>query len=691
MNHPKNYLKTSGLLAHDPTILRTIIIVSAILQTLAIGMTWSGLRQQPLLYIFLVLLYLSTFVSYLLYHFRLFTVGALFYVSSAWLSIAVGALLSFSDSELSLGYLSVILILAFMLLGRRWGIIVALLSTLLLTYIVALRYENLLTVTPHLDGYAMTTLYNEMTISWLVTVMLFILMGNLQRANAESAEAAQALRNKTELLELITSNVPAHITYFDTDERYIFANQHFYNMVCQGNDPVGKRRVDVLPEATYLISRPHVDRALQGESVQFDYQISAHGKPERISEIQLTPLFVGGKLQGVIALATDVTRMRRTESALFEAQRAESLGVVAGGIAHDFNNLLSAMLGQASLARWKLGRDHPARKHIEKNIDAAERASQLTKQMLAYSGRGNFEKTVFDFNKLLKDNADLLQVSIPKQVMLHIQLADTDALHIKADIAQMQQVVMNLILNGAQAMPNGSGNIWAETRLVNLSGEQCFGTRHLPAGQYVCCAVRDDGSGMSDEVKRRIFDPFFTTKENGSGLGLAAVSGIIHGHGGGLRVNSELGVGTSFEFLLPLVKCSNSISQVDTPAEQLVTSGTVLLVDDERIIADAVEDILSLYDVELLYANRGESGIHCYQANRANINVVLLDLTMPGMSGTKVFHKLRSLDPTLPIIISSGYSRDVEAQKIIDAGSADFLPKPYNISDLINALGRYLP
>ncbi len=691
MSQSKNHLQGVGLLERDPTIIRTLIILIGVVQTVVIGLLWSGLRQETYTYIVVGLTYVCTIAAYLCYTYISARAAAVCLVVSLWLNIAVPIFFPISDDDLGLGYLNVAIIASYMLLGRYWGAFSTVCSSLLLITMVILRLHDRLPTPIHADIYSLPALYNELAIYLFIGAMLFIVMGHLQRASRESAAANQALRDKTELLELITGNVPAHITYFDTDERYIFVNNKFEQLHESVPNPVGKRRVEVVTESVYQTSKPFLERAFKGENVQFDYQFAPNGKVERITEIQYTPLIVEDKPQGVIALATDVTRMRRTESALYEAQRAESLGVVAGGIAHDFNNLLSAMLGQASLAKLKLEADHPARTHIDRTIDATQRASQLTKQMLAYSGRGTFEKHVFDLNQLLRDNADLLRISIPKQITLDMQRVGETRLHIKADMAQMQQVVMNLILNAAQAIQGESGNIWLETDTVYLKSATNFGRDQLPAGEYVCCTVRDDGHGMSEEVQKRIFDPFYTTKENGSGLGLAAVSGIVYGHGGGLRVTSTVGNGTKFELLLPLVKYINLGSEANADPAGEISGGSVLLIDDEQVIADVVGDVLSLHGITMLYAERGEKGIECYRANRATVDVVLLDLTMPGMSGTEVFHHLRRIDPNLPIVISSGYTRDAEAQEIIDRGSADFLPKPYDISALVSTLGRYLP
>ena len=237
-----------------------------------------------------------------------------------------------------------------------------------------------------------------------------------------------------------------------------------------------------------------------------------------------------------------------------QAQKLESLGLLAGGIAHDFNNLLVAMLGQNSLALVKLEERHPAREHVIKAVTAAEQAANLTKQMLAYSGRGSFTIIPLNVNALIQQNINLFEVSLPKNTRLKLNLAETLPL-IEADHAQIQQIIMNLIINAGHAIGSKPGQIIITTQVQNLTTERrefwAITGDPLVPGQYVSIQIEDDGIGMSQETIEHIFDPFFTTKEHGSGLGLAAVVGIIRGHKGGIHVYSEPGHGTVFHLLFP--------------------------------------------------------------------------------------------------------------------------------------------
>lgn len=261
-----------------------------------------------------------------------------------------------------------------------------------------------------------------------------------------------------------------------------------------------------------------------------------------------------GKLQYLAGFMTDVTERLHTEEVLRQRQKAESLGLLAGGVAHDFNNLLVAMIGQASLALSRLEPEHPAFAHLQKGVKAAEKAAELTQQLLAYSGRGQFKITLLSLNDLIRENVSLFELLIKQQAQIKLSLASELPL-IEADSNQIQQVMMNLILNGAEAIGERPGVIELKTEVVRLfSSLELSNTVVLAAGWYVVLQVQDNGQGMDENTLGRIFDPFFTTKFTGRGLGLAAVQGIVRGHKGGLQVKSEVGRGTVFRLYLPVAQ-----------------------------------------------------------------------------------------------------------------------------------------
>ncbi|HFQ94345.1 MAG TPA: response regulator, partial [Anaerolineae bacterium] len=369
-------------------------------------------------------------------------------------------------------------------------------------------------------------------------------------------------------------------------------------------------------------------------------------------------------------------------------------GVLAGGVAHDFNNLLVAMLGQTSLALAKMRAESPARRHVEKAVKAAERAADLTQKMLAYSGRGHFEVRPLNLNALIEENLHLFEVSIPKNVSLRSELAD-DLPLIEADAGQMQQVVMNLIVNGAEAIGEHPGRVLVVTGVEEVGEADGripqYTAAQLAPGRYVTLEVHDNGSGMDAETKARIFDPFFSTKQTGHGLGLAAVSGIMRGHKGGIRVYSEVGQGTTFKLLFPVSQAAPADVEGDTavsPDEH--PAGLILVIDDEAPVREAVTDILEMENIQVLTAANGAEGVAMYQKHMADIDLVILDLSMPDINGEETFYRLRRLNPDVKVLLSSGFNQIEATRHFSGKGLAGFMQKPYNAARLLEEVKAYL-
>jgi CheY-like chemotaxis protein len=375
---------------------------------------------------------------------------------------------------------------------------------------------------------------------------------------------------------------------------------------------------------------------------------------------------------------------------LRRAAKEESLTVLAGGVAHDFNNLLAAILGHASLALKQLPDGSPARRHVEKAASAVERAADLTRQMLAYSGRGHFVVRPTDLNALVRENLPLLEVAVPKSVRLEAAL-DADLPLVDADVGQLQQVLMNLVINAGEAIGERGGTVSVATgvRPVAASDRALWRASGHPLapGRYVSLEVRDDGPGMDAETVDRIFEPFFTTKFTGRGLGLAAVLGVVRGHRGALSVHSVPGQGTIFRILLAP---GGRAASADAPRAAAPAGAKlcVLLIDDEEIVRDMVGQVLEHKKIRVLSAENGAAGLAVFRERHERIDVVLLDLSMPGLSGEETFRRLRDVDPGVRVILSSGYDRD-EARGRFGAGSPDgFIQKPYRPEQLLAEIGR---
>jgi two-component system cell cycle sensor histidine kinase/response regulator CckA len=434
--------------------------------------------------------------------------------------------------------------------------------------------------------------------------------------------------------------------------------------------------------------------ALSAGAPVFELETRLRGKDGRYHDLLSRASVVpqGASAPRLLGVSLDISERKLTEEALRRGAKDESLAVLAGGVAHDFNNLLVAMLGHASLAASKMPPENPARMHVEKVMGAAERAAELTRQMLAYSGKGHFEVRSLDLNRLIQENLHFFAAGVPKSVRLVPRLSPALPA-IEADLGQIQQVVMNLVLNAAEAIGERGGQVVVRTELQELredTGHYSRLTRvPLAPGRYVRLEVQDDGRGMDAVTLPRIFDPFFTTKFTGRGLGLAAVLGIVRGHQGGLSVYSEAGRGTTFKLLFPALDAAEAVL-APLPSDVAAGVGVVLLVDDEPLVRDAARAILESLGYEVLVATSGTEGVEIYRAERERIRCVLLDLSMPGLGGLETFKLLRGIDPAVSVVLCSGYNEVEATRAFVGHGLAGFVQKPYDTTILGEAIRRNL-
>jgi len=368
-----------------------------------------------------------------------------------------------------------------------------------------------------------------------------------------------------------------------------------------------------------------------------------------------------------------------------QTQKLESLGVLAGGIAHDFNNLLTGILGHASLALSTLSPVSPARGNIQQVEIAAQRAADLTKQLLAYSGKGRFVIEAVQLSEVIEEMTHLLDVSVTKKCVLRYRFAP-DTPRIEADATQVRQVVMNLIINASEAIGDRSGTITVATGCRYCDRAYLSGTyldEELPPGRYVFLEVSDTGCGMTPETQARLFDPFFTTKFAGRGLGLAALLGIVRGHRGAVKVYSEFGKGSSFKVLFPATdEPAASCEDVPVRDSELRGHGTILLVDDEVVVRELGAEALRGIGFEVLTAKDGAEGVALFREHNASIGAVILDLTMPNMDGLEAFSEMRHIRGNVPVILSSGYNEQDATERFAGKGLAGFLHKPYRVDEL---------
>ncbi len=376
---------------------------------------------------------------------------------------------------------------------------------------------------------------------------------------------------------------------------------------------------------------------------------------------------------------------RRIEDRLRDVQKLESLGLLAGGLAHDFNNLLTGILGNASLCLLKVPKGSRLEESLQQIERSAIRASELCKQLLAYSGKGRFVVGHLHLSALVAEMVDMLRLSISKNAMLRCDLAESLPA-IEAASPQVRQVVMNLITNASDALEGGPGTISIQTG-TRYCDEYFFDSTYmkepLPVGQYVYVKVSDTGCGMDQETLKQLFDPFFTTKSRGHGLGLAAVLGIARAHGAAIKIYSEPGRGSSLSVLFPVKDRTQAPPSYRVEAGRK-SEGTALVIDDEPTVLSVAKAVLSEVGFRVVLAEDGLAGLTEMRRFKDEIVVVLLDMAMPRMSGEEAFHEIRRIRPDVPIILSSGY--DEQDNIATFAGSASFLEKPYTALELMNAV-----
>lgn len=383
-----------------------------------------------------------------------------------------------------------------------------------------------------------------------------------------------------------------------------------------------------------------------------------------------------------------IEELKMTQGQLLQAQKMESLGTLAGGIAHDFNNILTGILGFASLIKTKLPADSPIGRYVNQIERSAVRASELTNTILTFARRGRFEIKAVDLNAIIMEVLQILERTTDRHIKINPLLSPRPC-YVDIDSAKMEQAIMNICVNATEAMPNG-GELTIKTAvsfyrfdsIVNIMPNQ------PPNGEYVRLSVMDTGAGMDNETRQRIFDPFFTTKgeSGGTGLGLAMAYGVVNEFNGYIEVESKPGIGTTFNFYLPLSKGHPEVKERqdrDKPFEASEGKGeTVLLVDDESIIRELGRDVLEQLGYNVFVAEDGLAALNLYEKHRDKIDLVILDLIMPNLGGKEAFERLRQINPKVKVIISTGYAKDEVLEPLLDKKVDGFIKKPYKIQNM---------
>ncbi len=518
----------------------------------------------------------------------------------------------------------------------------------------------------------------------------------------ERKRAEAAVRESEGRYRRIVETTEEGVMTIDPQEKITFVNPKMARMLgFASEEMIGKGLFDFMDEEARAEAAEHVKRRKQGVTGQFDFSFRRKDGSEVWTLISANPIFdENGAYAGSLAMVTDVTGRKRAEiereqleRKIQETQKLESLGVLAGGIAHDFNNLLTSVLGNASMAAMDVPPGSPVQICIEQITEAALRAADLCKQMLAYSGRGRFVVQTLDLGQLVEQTTQMLQISISKKAVLRFRL-EKNLPPVEVDATQIRQVIMNLVINASEAIGDRSGVISLSTGLTRVDRSYLAGTLmdpDLPEGEYVFLEVSDTGCGMSPDTQAKIFDPFFTTKFTGRGLGLAAVIGIVRGHKGAMKVYSEVGRGTTFKLLFPAARDATEASPaVPAAAHAWQGKGTVLVADDEETMRSTVARMLRVFGIEPVLASDGREAVQIFRDDPSRFSIVLLDLTMPHMDGEQAFAELRRVRPDVRVVLMSGFNAQEAMVRFTGKGLASFLQKPFTLGELRTVLQEVL-
>ena len=494
--------------------------------------------------------------------------------------------------------------------------------------------------------------------------------------------AEEAVRNSRKQLQEIIDGSPGIVFVKDLEGRFIRANQTFERFLGVTREELrGKTDYDLITRERAEYYRERDRRVAEtGEPIQIEEVADLADGRQHVFLANKFPLRdTSGKIYAVCAISTDITERKQAEERLRQSQKLESLGLLAGGVAHDFNNLLVGIVGNASLAQDMLPPDHPVADLLAGVLKSGEQAAHLTRQMLAYSGKGKFVVVPLDLSALIPEMSDLVRPSIPKKINLRFDLEE-ELPAIEADRGQIQQVFMNLALNAADAIGSQEGLITVSTGVQDV--DESYMKLHpelaaLAPGRYVYLEVRDTGCGMDEATKAKIFDPFFSTKFVGRGLGLAAVSGILRGHGSGITVSSAPGKGSCFTVLFPAATSTAGKGTVAAHGTSLQGAGTVLVVDDERMVLEMAKRALERHGYEVLMADSGLAAIDVFRRHPGVIDLVVLDLSMPHMNGEEALPELRKIRPEVKVVVSSGYGESEAMPLFQGQRVSGFVQKPY--------------
>jgi len=512
----------------------------------------------------------------------------------------------------------------------------------------------------------------------------------VSRDITERKLAEAALRESEEKFRLMYSSSPDAVSIHRLDDGlYVDINEGFTRAT-------GYTREEAIGRASLEIDLWHdpADRqklvqGLQEKGYYENLEAQFRRKDGSLITALMSARIISLKgVSHIISITRDITESKLIATKLQQIQKFEAIGTLAGGIAHDFNNLLMGIQGRISLISLDLDGSHPHREQIQAIEEYIRSATSLTQQLLGFARGGKYEVKPIDINDLVCGSSAMFGRT-KKEIRIHTKCQGSP-LVVEADRSQIEQVLLNMYINAWQAMPPNGGELYLETKIVTVDDVFCKTHQTMP-GRYVMVSITDTGAGMNEAVRLRIFDPFFTTKEKsrGTGLGLASAYGIIKNHGGMITVYSEVGHGTTFNIYLP-VSDRESHREIPMVEGLLKGSATILLVDDEELIIDVGKAMLERLGYRVVVCTGGQEAVEVITNIGDEIDLVILDMIMPGMDGGAIFDCIRQIQPRMPVLLSSGYAINGDADKIMRRGCNGFIQKPYNISELSQKIRKVL-
>lgn len=515
-----------------------------------------------------------------------------------------------------------------------------------------------------------------------------------------NAQLVQSLKDSEAKIRTLVETSPDFILQADLQGRILVANRQTAGSLGYESVEEMLQEVSSIQELIAPADRPRLNRDIQqigDRRILRDIEYQFRGRQGRSLPVEVNmALAVNEDEQpvGFICVGRDILERKkaeeerqRLEARIQRSQKLESLGLMAGGIAHDFNNLLMAIIGNAELAMLDLLPGSSPHTSVQEIIRISQRASELSRQMLVFAGRGSFAVSSLDLNELIERMLPLLRIPSAKRAQLKLELAE-ELPSIKADASQVQDLLIRTVTNSAEAMGDRQGQIGIRTGRCVLRPEEMDGfilDESLPSGELIRLEITDNGCGMDQATMEKIFDPFFTTKTKSRGLGLPAVLGIVRGHHGAIRVQSETGRGTTVTILFPPAALVEAIAEkpaVATAEVEWKPSGTILVVDDEEPVRWVASKALQKMGFEVITAADGQEGVAMFREQAGKIAAILLDMTMPNMDGTEAFREIRKISRDVPVVLTSGYDPKDALVSMEGENFSGFLQKPFKLAML---------